>query len=323
MPHFVKYYFLLLGCAFVGLVGGHSFGIEFPGMEHVSINKFGGNRSEYAKLLAAPAIAIWVTNSAYLQRAPKYAWSAVVSLGMLMLPIVYSYVLSLCVIVFHGLIIYTRPQEQARSWRSLLSRNIKLSNKMPTASKLNSDRPGVSGVINKSVTRPIENNSLSDKKEDTMHYVFERVAQDDIQPYGLDKKIKGVLYAPGPGRRWVVDRAARSYLRCIGSDHEIGYNSRYWDFLWEGFLISLVEKPVAAGFFNGLYINHRKIIKFDLPAELETRRREVQSGIYEAFAVTVRGNLEYFGTTDGDNLPPEPQSVVIKVDFPDGESYGV
>jgi hypothetical protein len=160
-------------------------------------------------------------------------------------------------------------------------------------------------------SRSIRNCSLSGKREYAMHYVYERVAQTDIQPYGLDKKIKGILYAPGPGRRWAVDRAARSYLRCIGNDHEIGCNSAYWDFLWEGFLISLEIKQKQAGIDNGCYLNHKEIVRLDLPAELENLRREIQSSIYEAFAVTVRGNL-----------PPEAKSSVIKVSFPGGETYG-
>ena len=143
------------------------------------------------------------------------------------------------------------------------------------------------------------------------NYVYEPVAESDIQPYGLDKKIKGELYARGPGRKWAIDRSVRSYLRCVGVDHEIDRNSTYWDFLWEGSLISLEVEQKQAGTYDGCYLNHKEIVRFDLPAELENRRQEVQSDIYEAFAITVIGNL-----------PPDNLPYKIQIDFPGGESYG-
>jgi hypothetical protein len=142
-------------------------------------------------------------------------------------------------------------------------------------------------------------------------YVYEPVPEADISPYGLDKKIKGQLYARGPGRKWAVDRRVRSYLRCVGVAHEIDRSSTYWDFLWEGFLISLEVEQKQAGTNKGCYLNHKEIVRFDLPAELENQRPEVQSAIYEAFAVTVSGSL-----------PPGSKSFRAQIDFPGGESYG-
>lgn len=68
----------------------------------------------------------------------------------------------------------------------------------------------------------------------------------------------------------------------------------------------MATEQVRGGSDDGCYLDHKRIVRFDLRAELENQRQVVQKAVYEAFEAIARGNLS-----------PAAQSLELQIEFPE------
>ncbi|MDR2790044.1 MAG: hypothetical protein LBB59_03600 [Campylobacteraceae bacterium] len=149
-----------------------------------------------------------------------------------------------------------------------------------------------------------------------MAFVNEVISQEDWKKYDLETIKKRLNIRGGFTDQWTIDRQKDIWFReyRFWSDKE-NFGAEictYWDFYWKGSFIPLrteTVKKIPPSKNNGIYYVHLKILKIEIPENIQQYKSEIYKDLKEAFEVSQVGigiyikddtdpckiNLEYEG----------------------------
>lgn len=116
-----------------------------------------------------------------------------------------------------------------------------------------------------------------------MGFVNEFMSAEDIKKYGIEEINRRFLksnYAP----TWTVDRQRNIYLRQVASGREEFAGQKDYTFYWRGEMVVVRLDKSGGGVRGGEGWCHYKLIRLDLPGNLQGRRQEVLSDLKEVLA---------------------------------------
>ncbi|WP_084335417.1 hypothetical protein [Pseudomonas indica] len=116
-----------------------------------------------------------------------------------------------------------------------------------------------------------------------MAFVNEYIPADDVKKYGIeeiDRRFLRTTYQPD----WTIDRERNIYLRQVASGREEFASQKDYTFYWGGEIIVVRLDESGGGVRGGEGWCHYKLIRLDLPGNLQGRRKEVLSDLKEALA---------------------------------------
>jgi hypothetical protein len=116
-----------------------------------------------------------------------------------------------------------------------------------------------------------------------MPFINEYISAEDIKKYdieALDKRFHKGHYKPS----WTVDHERDMYLRYMTKEHEEFSHHITYCFYWKGVVIEvLIELSEAGGARNGPQWSRKKLLRWNLPANLVAQETEIKADLKEAF----------------------------------------
>ncbi|MDR2636203.1 MAG: hypothetical protein LBC08_05180 [Campylobacteraceae bacterium] len=128
-----------------------------------------------------------------------------------------------------------------------------------------------------------------------MAYVNEKISKEDFEKYNLEKINKRLSYGT-PNYQWAIDRDRDIWLReyhFSGDKEDFGAEIRtYWDFYWKGSFVPIETKTIdkiPPSKNNGIYYCYIKVLKIEIPKNIQQYTKEILKDFREALEVSQVG----------------------------------